>query len=1064
MDTTIEFDPKKTAFVLGPGINRLCLTTNNSDFRDDIPVDYKAVCEEGIKYAMRFVDSRECSNKHRLLQNACELNPMYAAHEVTAILRRNGVYDSWLSSLHNKVNSLSRQTMYAKHYALQFLSAMNQKGALLATTCHTEVLEQALGLKSVSLTQNDVTSKVLGHGGWPNSLLHIYGMFSQPETVVFDFLAHDANNSMSTEGKAVLTVFLQRNLFFVGFSNNHFDKTAEKFIELISPQLSQPGSMRPVFISSVQNDNNPLLDNFMKVYYSDQMSLSLFHQILYASGTNTDEPNFMKRFCIDNVSQISSNSSSSTTSNFDTVLSLIIHEKDTVIGSILSTIGRGSTMRPESISYGSKVGQLRQVVIRFNISGALKLSHLILANQLNLVTCDVVAFQLEGGPLVWIQNRSQIARYLTTTNKGEILAKSLTSSISVEDIPAMQPRPFVSSPPPLLAINSTAKVPTKPELTLSPKVSEIMQKKASQTKPSGKLSPLTIPPSPISPDPRSSVSPFSSASTPVKYLSVVSGKLRAGLPEELDPYHTIECYERLTNKVIPMHASMIGCTASASDKELNRSTQEVPVIASSVSPLLSSSAVQAAVGIGMSMKPQPDNSPKVPIQTIKLTHKYQENKHSRQPKKHSDTSSPNDSRSHSNSPSNGNSTGDVSVVGIPSSAKNEVTTPAGKSPLATHSMFNTAIAAAAGLPAIPQPFPLPIMFHPTFTPTTPGTQLPFVYPSLTPLGMSSPLSTLQQFPMLQQSHPNPYMMVDCPTFVWPPSSKVAGAGFSFMMPNSSVLQTPPSSALQENSNSQTRKRCTPPPVVEGNSQVTPIIPEPSPKKARPDFASTSSSSHLPQVTTLSSATLSTIPAASITRHSNIPIVSQEMDTIHKLITDDGSSSESEMKDNGDSDSEDDVVTCPQEPAPIEGTNNLPPFPNGRGVVQLWQFLLDMLLTPDKSFMIQWTGNEYEFTILQPDDVAAMWGECKGKPRMNYDKLSRGLRYYYSKGIMDKVPGKKLTFKFTCNVEDYVRTRSRNPNAVQTLRAIIRNSKLNHISSSDLPYNTPNTLTLTTTPQ
>ena len=38
-----------------------------------------------------------------------------------------------------------------------------------------------------------------------------------------------------------------------------------------------------------------------------------------------------------------------------------------------------------------------------------------------------------------------------------------------------------------------------------------------------------------------------------------------------------------------------------------------------------------------------------------------------------------------------------------------------------------------------------------------------------------------------------------------------------------------------------------------------------------------------------------------------------------------------------------------------------------------------------------------------------------KPRMNYDKLSRGLRYYYSKGIMDKVPGKKLMFKYTCDV-------------------------------------------------
>jgi len=281
MDVTIEFDPKKTVFVLGPGINRLCL------YRDDSPVDYKTVCDEGIKYAMGFLDPRECSNKHRLLQNACELNPIYAAHEVTTILTRNEVYHSWLSSLHEKVNNLSGQAMYTKHYALQFLSAMNQKGALLATTCYTEVLERVLDLKSVSLTENDVNSKVLENGGWPNSLLHIYGMFSQPKSVVFDFLAHDANDSMSTEGKAALNIFLQRNLFFVGFSNNDFDKTAENFIELISPQLSQPGSTRPVFISSAQNSNNPLLDNCLKICYSDEMSLSLFHQILYASGTNT---------------------------------------------------------------------------------------------------------------------------------------------------------------------------------------------------------------------------------------------------------------------------------------------------------------------------------------------------------------------------------------------------------------------------------------------------------------------------------------------------------------------------------------------------------------------------------------------------------------------------------------------------------------------------------------------------------------------------------------------------------------------------------------------------------
>lgn len=104
-------------------------------------------------------------------------------------------------------------------------------------------------------------------------------------------------------------------------------------------------------------------------------------------------------------------------------------------------------------------------------------------------------------------------------------------------------------------------------------------------------------------------------------------------------------------------------------------------------------------------------------------------------------------------------------------------------------------------------------------------------------------------------------------------------------------------------------------------------------------------------------------------------------------------------------------------------STLPPFPAGRGPIQLWQFLLDLLTSTDKKDMIRWTGNGYEFHILQPEEVAKLWGARKNKPKMNYDKLSRGLRYYYSKGIMDKVPGKKLTFKYTCDVQQYIEARS-----------------------------------------
>lgn len=42
-----------------------------------------------------------------------------------------------------------------------------------------------------------------------------------------------------------------------------------------------------------------------------------------------------------------------------------------------------------------------------------------------------------------------------------------------------------------------------------------------------------------------------------------------------------------------------------------------------------------------------------------------------------------------------------------------------------------------------------------------------------------------------------------------------------------------------------------------------------------------------------------------------------------------------------------------------------------------------------------------FSVLSLQ-VARRWGIQKNRPAMNYDKLSRSLRYYYEKGIMQKV--------------------------------------------------------------
>lgn len=84
---------------------------------------------------------------------------------------------------------------------------------------------------------------------------------------------------------------------------------------------------------------------------------------------------------------------------------------------------------------------------------------------------------------------------------------------------------------------------------------------------------------------------------------------------------------------------------------------------------------------------------------------------------------------------------------------------------------------------------------------------------------------------------------------------------------------------------------------------------------------------------------------------------------------------------------------------------------GSGQIQLWQFLLELLSDPKNANCIVWEGTNGEFKLTDPDEVARRWGERKNKPNMNYDKLSRALRYYYDKSIMTKIHGKRYAYKY-----------------------------------------------------
>uniref|UniRef100_A0A9L0TD13 ETS proto-onco 2, transcription factor n=1 Tax=Equus caballus TaxID=9796 RepID=A0A9L0TD13_HORSE len=90
---------------------------------------------------------------------------------------------------------------------------------------------------------------------------------------------------------------------------------------------------------------------------------------------------------------------------------------------------------------------------------------------------------------------------------------------------------------------------------------------------------------------------------------------------------------------------------------------------------------------------------------------------------------------------------------------------------------------------------------------------------------------------------------------------------------------------------------------------------------------------------------------------------------------------------------------------------------GSGPIQLWQFLLELLSDKSCQSFISWTGDGWEFKLADPDEVARRWGKRKNKPKMNYEKLSRGLRYYYDKNIIHKTSGKRYVYRFVCDLQN-----------------------------------------------
>ncbi|CAL4151876.1 unnamed protein product [Meganyctiphanes norvegica] len=82
--------------------------------------------------------------------------------------------------------------------------------------------------------------------------------------------------------------------------------------------------------------------------------------------------------------------------------------------------------------------------------------------------------------------------------------------------------------------------------------------------------------------------------------------------------------------------------------------------------------------------------------------------------------------------------------------------------------------------------------------------------------------------------------------------------------------------------------------------------------------------------------------------------------------------------------------------------------------KVWEFVLRCLLDSRcNPFLLCWENmSTGTFRIVQPEQLAKLWGARTGKPDLSYENFSRSLRYHYKQGMLEGLPDRQLVYRFT----------------------------------------------------
>jgi len=93
------------------------------------------------------------------------------------------------------------------------------------------------------------------------------------------------------------------------------------------------------------------------------------------------------------------------------------------------------------------------------------------------------------------------------------------------------------------------------------------------------------------------------------------------------------------------------------------------------------------------------------------------------------------------------------------------------------------------------------------------------------------------------------------------------------------------------------------------------------------------------------------------------------------------------------------------------------------------WIVSLLRNPETNpSVITWEDEPRgKFRVTDSVKYAELWGEVKRNPNMNYEKLSRAMRYYYKNKEISMVAGERLTYAFGPSMRDFHARNKEDPN-------------------------------------